>query len=326
MDNPLNIEHSLQRQYTIVHGQALDHQGSVSVEPLTDFDLDNTIFTTLEGTLPRLFMTAKIAKEPTWTPSVAEQISTSYKGLREKFDVPEIDTELLHFMETECDFSAEHADGSFMEHLVYGYEYGLRHYPQHSARVMLLHSIMGTATNTFAMEASKISKLQPLLTDFEFLHISAFPSFLRLMYEPTFFQSIRENKDRIDALKGIRFHRVIDNELMTMDAENLWIQLNYHLMHFVDFLPVSNWKTHRSDPLLQIFIQLSDFLDEMNQRQATVEFDFTQAPSGTRDEQLSFGSRLSNIVPVGLKMKLATKSIRKFSERIGHTLTFELLW
>ena len=326
MDNPLNIQHSLQRQYTIVHGGTLDHQGSVSVEPLADFNLDNTIFTTLEGTLPRLFMTAKIAKEPTWKADVAERILSEYKTLRENFIVPDIDENLLQFMETECDFSAEHADGSFMEHLVYGYEYGLRHYPEHSARVLLLHSIMGTATNTFAMKANKIDKLQTLLTDFEFLHISAFPSFLRLMYEPSFFQSIRDNKDRIESLKGIRFHRVIDNEIMTMDTENLWIQLNYHLMHFVDFLPVSNWQTHRSDPLLQIFIQLSEFLDEMNQRQANVAFDFSGAPVGIRDEQLSFGSRLSNLVPVGLKMKLATKSIRKFSDRIGHTLTFELLW
>lgn len=323
----LEINHSTQRQYTIVHGECKDHAGSVTVHPLPDFDLDTTIFTTLEGKIPRLFMTAKIAKEAVWKQDVREHIQTEYTNLRDTFEVPAISTDLLNFMETQCDFSAEHADGSFMEHLVYGYEYGLRHYPGHSALVMLLHSIMGTATNTFAMEAIHIPKLQTLLTEFEFLHISAFPSFLRLMYEPSFFQSILSNKDRLHELKGIRFHRVIDNEVMELDAENLWIQLNYHLMHFVDFLPVANWQTHRSDPLLQIFIQLSEFLDAVDKRQATVEF---PVPPETfikpTQEKLSIGSHLSNWIPAGLKMKLATKSIRKFSERIGHSLVFELMW
>ncbi len=321
------VDHSIQRKYTILHGACKDHAGSVEVAPLAEFDLDNTIFTTLEGKIPRLFMTAKIAKEVQWNPSEAEAIEQSYQSLRETFDVPALDEALLTFMRDECDFSAEHADGSFMEHLVYGYEYGLRHYPQHSARVMLLHSIMGTATNTFAMEATTIPKLQTLLTEFEFLHISAFPSFLRLMYEPTFFDSILQNKERLSTLKSIRFHRVIDNAIMEMSAEDLWIQLNYHLMHFVDFLPVANWQTHRSDPLLQIFIQLSEFLDAVGQRQAQVEFpipkDGFEKPV---QEKLSIGSHLSNWVPIGLKMKLATKSIRQFSARIDHSLDFELLW
>lgn len=323
----MNIEHSTQRKYTIIHGACKDHAGSVTVHPLSNFDLDSTIFTTLEGKIPRLFMTAKLAKEAEWETAPKQSIEDAYTQFRSTFDVPALNPKLLVFMENECDFSAEHADGSFMEHLVYGYEYGLRHYPNHSALVMLLHSIMGTATNTFAMEASRIDKLQTLLTEFEFLHISAFPSFLRLMYEPNFFQSILDNKDRLADLQGIKFHRVIDNQPMEMSAEDLWIQLNYHLMHFIDFLPVANWQTHRSDPLIQIFIQLSEFLDSIGQRQAQVEFPI---PSETfikpTDETLSIGSHLSNWVPAGLKMKLATKSIRKFSEKIGHTLNFELLW
>lgn len=327
MSLDLKINHSTQRKYTIIHGACKDHAGSVTVHPLVDFDLDTTIFTTLEGKLPRLFMTAKIAKEAVWDEQAEHDLQRQYDKLRETFEVPALNEDLLHFMETECDFSAEHADGSFMEHLAYGYEYGLRHYPAHSALVMLLHSIMGTATNTFAMEAIHIPKLRSLLTEFEFLHISAFPSFLRLMYEPTFFESILSNKDRLDELKGIRFHRVIDNEVMEMDANNLWIQLNYHLMHFVDFLPVANWQTHRSDPLIQIFIQLSQFLNEIDKRQAKADFPI---PGETfikpTKEKLSVGSHVSNWLPAGLKMKLATKSIRKFSDKIGHTLTFELLW
>ena len=321
------VEHSTQRKYTIVHGKCKDHAGSVEVSPIKDFNLDETIFKTLRGKVPRLLMRAKIAKKTKWISKVEENINLDYRQLRGDFDVPAIDQKLLAFMEQECNFNAEHADGSFMEHLVYGYEYALRFYPQHSARVVLLHSIMGTATNTFAMEATKIPNLQSLLTEFEFLHCSAFPSFLRLMYEPEFFTTLLKNKDNIKNLKGIKFHRVIDNKEMTMTTDDLWIQLNYHLIHFVDFLPVANWQTHRSDPLLQIFIQLSEFLDTMGQRQAKVEF-LTPETQFLKpvQETLSIGSRLSSLIPASLKMKASTKAIRAFSEQIGHTLDFELLW
>jgi hypothetical protein len=324
---PTEIKHSTQRKYTIVHGACKDHAGDVSVNPLPSFDLDTTIFTTLEGKIPRLFISAKLAKTVQWNGDVQSHIDSAYTELRKTFEVPTLDEALLDFMQNECDLSAEHADGSFMEHLVYGYEYGLRHYPERSALVLLLHSIMGTATNTFAMDFSKMEQLRALVSEFEFKHISAFPSFLRLMYEPSFFQSILDNKDNLDQLKGIRFHRVIDNQEMELNVEDLWIQLNYHLVHFVDFLPVANWQTHRSDPLIQTFIQLSEFLDAVSKRQAQVDFpipaDNFQKPN---NEKLSMGSHLSNWIPASLKMTLATKSIRKFSEKIGHSLTFELLF
>jgi hypothetical protein len=321
------IEHSTQRKYTLLHGQCKDHAGDVKVDPIKDFDLNATIFKTLNGKLPRLFMKAKIAKKSMWVPDIEGRIKQEFIKLRQQNEISPIDPVLVKFMDEECDFNAEHADGSFMEHLVYGYEYALRFYPQHSANVMLLHSILGTATNTFAMEATKIPALQSLLTEFEFRHIGAFPSFLRLMYEPKFFSILLENKSNITNLQGIRFHRVIDNEVIMMSSEDLWIQLNYHLMHLVDFLPVANWQTHSSDPLLQIFIQLSDFLDVMGERQAQVILPIPPAHfAKPLQETLSWGSRLSNWIPTSLKMKLATKSIRTFSKNIGHSLDFELIW
>ena len=320
------IEHSTQRKYTLIHGSCKDHAGSVLVTPIKDFDLDATIFKTLSGKLPRLFIKAKVAKKVEWHREAAEKIGQEYQDMKQDLEDPPIDEKLLQFMTEECDFSIEHADGSFLEHLVYGYEYALRFYPQHSARVMLLHSILGTGSNTFAMEASKISGLQKLLTKFEFLHIAAFPSFLRLMYEPTFFATLLSNKDKIDTYKGIRFHRVIDNLVMELSIEDLWIQLNYHLIHMIDFLPVANWQTHQSDPLIQICIQLTEFLDQMDQRQVKLAFPIpSQEFKHPVQETLSMGSRLSNWIPASLKMKMATKSIRKFSEQIGHSLHFELI-
>ena len=46
----------------------------------------------------------------------------------------------------------------------------------------LLHSILGTATNTFAVDAGKIPKLKALLTEFEAIHVETFPSILLLLY------------------------------------------------------------------------------------------------------------------------------------------------
>jgi hypothetical protein len=46
--------------------------------------------------------------------------------------------------------------------------------------VALLHSILGTATNTFAVDAGKIPKLKALLTEFEAIHVETFPSILLL--------------------------------------------------------------------------------------------------------------------------------------------------
>ena len=51
-----------------------------------------------------------------------------------------------------------------MEHLFYGYEYALR-LSTTFTKYKLLHSIMGTATNTFAMEKTKIPIFKSLLTD-----------------------------------------------------------------------------------------------------------------------------------------------------------------
>ena len=102
----LDITHSTQRQYTIVHGVCKDHAGSVTVHPLPDFDLDTTIFTTLEGKIPRLFMTAKIAKEAVWNTDAQEAIHSAYTNLRASFEAPAISPELIQFMENDCNFSA----------------------------------------------------------------------------------------------------------------------------------------------------------------------------------------------------------------------------
>jgi hypothetical protein len=318
-------DHSLQRKAAIAWG-CTDHRGTVTVKPLPDFDLDNTIFSTLEGVLPRVVIKAKIANDVTWTVEAAQKIEAAYEEAQGVSAVPAVDPALLNFMHNECDFSMEHADGTFLEHLLFCHEYSFRHYSQHSPVVLLLHSILGTATNTFAMEAKKIPMLAELLTDFEMLHVDAFPSILRLLNDLRLLEELEANLHRLDKLRTVTFHRVIDNGPMEMDAESFWIQLNFQLIHFVDFLPAANWTCHSSDPVIQSFVALSSFLDKTGKREAKVDFQIPAAAQPREGETLSLGGRFSALVPAPVKRKLAAKSIRKFSARIGHSLDFGLEW
>ncbi|MCS6971999.1 MAG: hypothetical protein NZL89_03160, partial [Leptospiraceae bacterium] len=140
-------QHTYQRKAAIATGRVADHTEKVEVKPIRDFDLGRTIFNTLEGAIPRLFITARIAKEVHWQPDAAQAVEEQYQKKRKEKTPPPIDPKLVSFMRDECNFNMEHADGSFLDHLFFCYEYTFYHYPRHSPLVMFLHSILGTATN-----------------------------------------------------------------------------------------------------------------------------------------------------------------------------------
>jgi len=317
---------NLQRKAAITEGGAVDHAGRVRVERMPDFDMGKTIFGALEG-VPKMFMTEKLAKEPVWNANAKEQVEAAYAAAEAADPSPAVDQRLVNFMVEECDFSMEHADGTFLEHLVFCHDYAARHYPQHSPNVALLHSILGTATNTWAMEASKIPALKELLTPFEALQVEVFPSTLRLFYMGDFLDEIEANMYRIDKLEALHLHRVIDNEPLTIDAENLWINLNYHLMHFVDFMPAANWSTHAADPLLQMFERLTSVLDKAGKREANVAVTFPSGKGGSPvgEERTLFG-RLTGLLPPNITLKLAKKSIQEYSDACGHDLSYRIDW
>lgn len=322
----LDASLSLQRKASIAAGRAIDHAGRVQVVPMKDFDMGRTIFGGVEGALPRMVLKARLANEVYWSDSAVEEIESAYATSEAAQPAPPVDPKLVAFMVEECDFSMEHADGTFLEHLLFCHDYSAKHFPEHSPNVALLHSILGTATNTFAMRVDKLPKLKALLTDFEALQVEAFPSLLRLFYDGELLPELRRNVDRLDRLKWVRFHRVIDNAPLELDAENFWIALNYHLMHFVDFMPAANWGAHLSDPLLTQFRELSDFLDAAGQRRAKVGVEFPTAPAKSVGEVRTVAGRLSGLIPAGVKKTLARKSIREYSQKIGHSLDYHVEW
>lgn len=317
---------SSQRKAAIARGAALEHTGKVQVKPIPSFDLSRTIFKTLEGKVTRFLLASRVGKEVHWDAASAQAVQSEYEAARAAHPLPEVSPELLQFLVRECDFDVEHADGSFLDHLYFCFEYGVQHYPGQSPLVMLLHSILGTGTNTFAMRAEKIPALRTLVAPSEWVQIEAFPSVLRLLYAGELRSELRENLHRADALASISFHRVIDNEPITMSGEQFWVALNYQLIHLVDFLPAANWSVYRNDPMFTLFNDLYDLLGKACKRQASVAYTPVTHPRELEGELQSLGGWLTTLIPSKVAERATAKSVSRFSERIGHSLGYRIVW
>ncbi len=315
-----------QRKAAIARGAALEHTGKVRVESIPDFDLNRTIFRTLEGKAARFVVTHRVGKQVHWDAASAQAVQAEYEAARGAHPLPSVSPELLQFLVRECNFDVEHADGSFLDHLYFCFEYTVQHYPGQSPLVMLLHSILGTGTNTFAMGADKIPALRALIPPAQWAQIEAFPSVLRLLYAGSLRRELRENLHRADAIASIRFHRVIDNEPITMSGENLWVALNYQLIHLVDFLPVANWSVYQNDPLFILFQDLYDLLGRSGKREAIVGYTPATGSRRFEGEPQGLGAWLTHLIPATVSERMAAKSVTCFSERIGHSLDYRIVW
>eukprot|EP00620_Florenciella_sp_RCC1587_P015486 CAMPEP_0182570458 /NCGR_PEP_ID=MMETSP1324-20130603/10766_1 /TAXON_ID=236786 /ORGANISM="Florenciella sp., Strain RCC1587" /LENGTH=365 /DNA_ID=CAMNT_0024784857 /DNA_START=53 /DNA_END=1150 /DNA_ORIENTATION=- len=311
-----------QRKAVIATGIARDHDGSVVVKADPDFDLNLTIFGTVDGLLPRMVVKSKLAVQLFWRCEKVQQVQALYSTLSPP---PKHDVGLLQFMNDECDFKMEHADGSFMDHLNFCHEYSHRHFQGHSPRVLFLHSIMGVGTNIFPMGTDKIPKLKGMLTEAEYTHVEAFPSILRLLIGSGLLDELKENRTRLRSLKRLSFHRVIDNMDLTMSAEQFWVHLNYHICHLLDFLPTSCWAYHiNQDALFMVFVDLYTFMKEESLIQAEVNLDLTSSTTSTEGTPVTLGSCIARALPNFVKLKLQSKAINKFSAKIGHSLDYTL--
>ncbi len=310
----------------IALGGVKDHAGRLEVQRIPNFDLDRTIFQTLEGRAARYIMALRVGKDLNWTAPESDNVEARYAQAVAELVLEDVPAELLEFLVNECDFDVEHADGSFLDHLYFCYEYSALHYPEQSPLVMLLHSILGTGTNTFAMTADKIPALRALLSDHDWRHTEAFPSMLRMLYAGELREELRQNLHRWDRLQSIRFHRVIDNEAIEMSGDDLWVALNYQLIHLVDFIPAANWQTHANDTSFVLFRDLYDLLEAGGKKVAGVTYAKESAAPGTQGERLGLGGWLASRLPISLVERLASKSVRRFSEQCGHSLEYTITW
>lgn len=317
-------EPTVQRKASIAYAGARDHKGRVDVTPIASFDLGRTIFQTLESPAARFIVRHRLGKDVVWHRDAAAEVQADYDRVTEGLELPPVSEALRRFLVEECDFDVEHAEGSFLDHLYFCFEYTAKHYPNGSPLVMLLHSILGTGTNTFAMEASKIPQLEALLSPSDFLHVAAFPTVLRLLYAGPLRAELRENMGR--SMRSISMRRVIDNAPMEMSGEAFWEAMNYQLIHLVDFMPVANWLAHRSDNSYVLFRDVFDLMDRAGRIDADVVF---RQPAGgplLQGESTSLGTLITTAIPSKVTEVMTARSVRRFSEQCGHSLEYRIDW
>ena len=103
-------------------------------------------------------------------------------------------------------------------------------------------------------------------------------------------------------------------------------QLNYQLMHLLDFLPAASWLAQLDDGFLNTFTDLHGLLTSGNALKAKVDFDLTSGESTPDGVPVSIGSIIKRLVPMSVKRKISMKAIQRFSRNIGHSLEYSLVW
>jgi hypothetical protein len=89
------------------------------------------------------------------------------------------------------------------------------------------------------------------------VQIEAFPSVLRLLNVGAYLDELLAcSPSKLNTLKRFSYHRTLDNEEITITGDEMWIALNYQLMHLLDFLPEANWAVNLDDNLFNVFIRL----------------------------------------------------------------------
>ena len=112
--------HSVMRLAAIANGGASDHAlatalsgGEVALVYNEDFSLDSTIFASLDSKLNRMIMQCKLGSQPFWSDAAQVKVRAAYSarlGPPPTIADPAL-TAIFNFMEKECDFACEHADG-----------------------------------------------------------------------------------------------------------------------------------------------------------------------------------------------------------------------
>ena len=161
---------------------------------------------------------------------------------------------------------------------------------------------------------------------FEWRHVEAFPTVLRLLYAGGLRDELRANLHRPDALASIAMHRVIDNASIEMSGEDFWIALNYQLIHLVDFLPAANWAAHASDTSFIVFRDLYDLLQKAGKLEAAIAYEPASGDKTLVREDTGIVAWLATRIPVAISERMAKKSVSRFSEQIGHSLEYTITW
>lgn len=199
--------------------------------------------------------------------------------------------------------------------------------PGYSGRPLMLHSIMGIGNNYMPCPPDKVEKLESLLTPFEWRHVEAFPAMVRIWDGGRLPEELLGyGPEKLRKIKGIAFHRVgpkHDNKEVYLDADDFWVQLNYQLVHNIDFFPAAFWgeqasrpATEKDDPSLLIFRiycdELTTVLKRVDKLLCKINFEPDISVKGA--------------IPESCSVKRRTARWEKVSAKIGHTLDYKIHW
>lgn len=357
--------HNVNRQAMLALAQPVDHLGSVMMLPDKNFDLNKTIFQLLDKPHLRALMKVKVGKKLFWDEvrvrEVQELCERRIAAAKAGPIKPIASTlgPILDFMENQCDFACEHADGSFMDHLNFCRDFSALYMRDCSPRILFLHSIMGVGTNVWPMTKEKIPTLEQLITKEELVHVSAFPTMLRLIKGTDFLDDLYTRCMRGDAPNGITFQRLLDGEQIQLTGDQLFTHLNLHLIHSLDFLQPAGWNVNQNDFFLEEFASYYTLLSHCGKLEAGIElppqYSLKPVPkpgaaakpgellkvNGSFEYDPSVSDRtcadpltglprgglsaLVRMLPGSLTMKLQRRQIRKWTADIGRTLDYAWL-
>ena len=132
---------------------------------------------------------------------------------------------------------------------------------------------------------------------------------------------------RLGQLSALRLRRLLDNEPIELSADQLWEQLNYQLIHAIDFLPPAAWLRTSGTYFFQIFVQLHELLTRAGQLRATVGWDPAWMRPYEADAQPgTWRHYIVDLVPTPIIMKMASKAMARYSSAVGHSLEYSIAW
>jgi len=351
----------IRRKCQIATGRVMDHRHDAVLRRKLGLDLDRTIFANVKSPVARYSLEQQLGWDAMWSDASISRIESLYGKVPQ---CPPIPQHLLRFMEQHCDFLVEHADGSFMDHLRFLHDFAHTWYTKDKPGagsapiVMLLHSIAGLGTNFFPMEASKLPQLEQLLSSSPgaFHHIAAFPSFLRLLKQRSFIRHL-QTSPRTPAIKAVTLHRIIDNAPITFTSQQMWVALNYQLIHSIDFLPLTHLAYnsdhvacpkfglhHPDSPFLSEYFELYHLLESKNKLFVDlkpIQFFLSSSNNNNNNNNDSYYcpppqpsgnvySFVKRMLPAGLVSNIVERityaNIQRFSDQIGHSLAYEFTY
>ncbi|CAE8629635.1 unnamed protein product [Polarella glacialis] len=178
---------------------------------------------------------------------------------------------------------------------------------------------MGVGTNLFPMKLEQSPELAKLVTAELLAHIEAFPTVLRLLQTGLLEELSKMPKEQLPGIEGIECYRLLgpeidtlkksDNHPLHLTGEHFWVHLNYHLIHFLDFLPASQWEVKMGGEFFSLF---HGVLTRAGKLMANIQFDSEKWAALPETPESKQGKA---------QVQMA---LTNFSGRKGHSLDYKL--